>query len=78
MLTGPKGKTALGCITDLGCDREVDGARDDRDLVKLRFRSTDDLERGDLRAFLAEHLAGLNGDGAESGGSKFNAGSDDA
>jgi excinuclease ABC subunit A len=62
VLTGPKGKTALGRITDLGCDREVDGAREDRDLVKLRFRTAADLERGDLRAFLAEHLAGLNGE----------------
>ncbi|MBW3598876.1 MAG: ATP-binding cassette domain-containing protein, partial [Planctomycetes bacterium] len=62
VLTGPKGKTALGRITDLGCDRAVDGAREDRDLVKLRFRTLDDLDRGDLRTFLTEHFAGLNGD----------------
>jgi excinuclease ABC subunit A len=61
VLSGPKGKIALGRATELGFDRELDGSREDRDLVKLRFRTLDDLHRGDLRTFLREHLNGLNG-----------------
>jgi excinuclease ABC subunit A len=61
VLAGPKGKTALGRMTDLGCDRELDASREDRDLAKVRFRTVDDLHRGDLHRFLKEHLACLNG-----------------
>jgi excinuclease ABC subunit A len=57
-LTGPKGRFALGRVKDLGADREFH-AGPERDAVRLRFTSTDDLDRGDLRAFLAEHLASL-------------------
>lgn len=61
VLSGPKGKIALGRTTDLGYDRELDATREDRDLVKLRFRTLNDLERGDLRQFLKEHLESVNG-----------------
>jgi excinuclease ABC subunit A len=61
VLAGPKGRTALGRITDLGFDRDLDASREDRDLAKVRFRTLNDLRRGDLRDFLKEHLAGLNG-----------------
>jgi excinuclease ABC subunit A len=62
VLAGPKGKMAFGRAADLGCDREMDGSRDDRDFVKIRFRTVEDLQRGDLRRFLQEHLNSLNGD----------------
>jgi excinuclease ABC subunit A len=61
VLSGPKGATSLGRIAELGYDRDFDATREDRDLAKLRFRSLDDLRRGDLRQFLQEHFAGLNG-----------------
>ena len=59
VLTGPKGRFALGRIKDLGADREfVSGPL--RDILKIRFAASDDLHRGDLSEFLAEHLESLN------------------
>ena len=55
-LTSPKGSVALGRVRELGFARELDGKRRDRDVLVLKFRSTDDLHRGDLAAFLKEHL----------------------
>jgi hypothetical protein len=45
-------------VSELAAEREFLAGRE-RDLVVLRFRSGDDLERGDLRQFIAEHLATL-------------------
>ena len=56
-LNSPKGSIALGRVRELGFDRDLDGKRSDRDFVVLKFRSIDDLHRGDLIAFLKEHLA---------------------
>jgi excinuclease ABC subunit A len=55
-LTSPKGSIALGRVRDLGYDRQLDGKRADRDVLFLRFKSTEDLHHGDLEAFLREHL----------------------
>ena len=60
VLTGPKGRFALGRLTSLGHDPELDGERADCDLVRLKFRSQDDLSRGDLRELLQEHLGSLS------------------
>jgi excinuclease ABC subunit A len=60
-LTGPKGHFALGRLTQLGHEPELDGEQPDKDLIRLKFRSADDLKRGDLAAFLREHLKTLNG-----------------
>jgi excinuclease ABC subunit A len=62
-LTGPKGRFAQGRITDLGHNPHLDAQRPDKDLIRLQFRSTGDLERGNLAAFLKEHLATVTGDG---------------
>jgi excinuclease ABC subunit A len=56
-LTGPKGRFTLGQITGLGIDPAFDGARPNTDVIRLKFRTTDDLTRGDLRSFLKEHVA---------------------
>jgi hypothetical protein len=40
----------------LAWDRQLDDTREDRDQIKLRFRKPGDLEKGDLVAFLQEHL----------------------
>ncbi|MHB1037060.1 MAG: excinuclease ABC subunit UvrA [Pirellulales bacterium] len=61
ILTGPKGRLALGRATGLGRSRELDGSRPDRDVLKLSFQSSEDLARGDLAVFLSEHLAGIVG-----------------
>ncbi|MGD9721971.1 MAG: excinuclease ABC subunit UvrA [Pirellulales bacterium] len=58
VLSGPKGDFALGRITELGADREFTaGAR--LDSLRLRFIAGEDLDRGDLRAFLAEHIGSV-------------------
>jgi excinuclease ABC subunit A len=58
-LTGPKGRFAQGRITGLGFDARVDGEKTGMDVLRIKFRSTEDLRRGDLAAFLKEHLAAL-------------------
>ena len=58
-LTGPKGRFAQGRITGLGFDAQVDGEKTGMDVLRIKFRSTEDLRRGDLAAFLKEHLAAL-------------------
>ncbi len=57
-LAGPAGHFTLGRIAQLGGDREL-VAGPGLDVVKLRFQSVEDLERGDLGAFIREHLATL-------------------
>jgi excinuclease ABC subunit A len=56
-LAGPKGRFALGRLTGLGHSPALDAERPEVDLVRLRFRSLEDLQRGDLAEFLKEHLA---------------------
>ena len=54
-LTGPKGAATLGRVAGLGREPELDTSRPDRDIVKLKFRTAEDLHQGDLLAFLREH-----------------------
>ncbi len=56
VLNGPKGAFQLGRVTELGVEQQVDTDGEDRDRVRLRFTSLDDLHRGDLEGFLREHL----------------------
>ena len=56
-LMGPKGRFTLGQITELGHDPQVDGDHSEVDSIRLKFRTTSDLVRGDLRGFLRQHLA---------------------
>ncbi|MCO6455055.1 MAG: excinuclease ABC subunit A, partial [Pirellulaceae bacterium] len=58
-LAGPKGRVALGRIAQLGTQPDLDTRGPNRDLVKLSFVRPGDLEQGDLREFLREHLAAL-------------------
>ena len=64
-LMGPKGRFALGQITTLGHNPELDAERPEHDLIQLQFRSIDDLTGGDLAGFLQEHLAAVNGNQGE-------------
>ncbi len=59
-LISPKNRFALGRILELGHEPELDGDRADVDHVRLKFRTTADLARGDLATFLKEHLTSLN------------------
>ena len=58
-LNGPKDNVAFGRVADLGWERNFDGTDAKRDVVVLRFRTIDDLQKGDLAAFLKEHLNGV-------------------
>jgi excinuclease ABC subunit A len=60
-LTGPKGRFALGQLTELGYNPELDGSRPNVDVIRLKFRNPADLARGDLRGFLKGHLAAVRG-----------------
>jgi excinuclease ABC subunit A len=50
----PPGATALGRIAGLGESREIAPFRDGREVVKLRLKTTAQVEAVELRAFLAE------------------------
>ncbi|MDA1049754.1 MAG: excinuclease ABC subunit UvrA [Planctomycetota bacterium] len=60
-LSGPKGAIPLGRFADLGHDRELDESKDDYDVVKLAFRTVEDLHRSGLAEFLREHISRLDG-----------------
>ena len=55
-LSGPKNRVAFGRVTELGCEQDFDGSHPDRDILRIRFRTADDLHRGDLTTVLREHL----------------------
>src|SRR5439155_11052380 len=63
VLTGPKNRFAFGRVAGLAAHGELvtDGA--EGDAVKLRFRSVEDLQTGNLGEFLAEHFSALDGKG---------------
>ena len=54
-LSGPKGRFALGSLTELGHDPQLDAERPNQDLVRLKLQTPDDLTP-DLTKFLKEHL----------------------
>jgi excinuclease ABC subunit A len=56
-LVGPKNAIALGRLSRLGSQPELDGSKPDYDVIKLSFRNHEDLHRDDLATFLKEHLA---------------------
>ena len=56
-LTGPKNAVGFGRVAALAHDRDLDAKRPDHDLIRLSFLKSADLKKGDLPAFLREHLA---------------------
>jgi excinuclease ABC subunit A len=64
VLNGPSGAFATGRIANLAAQRAITSG-DDRDQVKLRFVTPEDLHHDDLAEFLAEHLAAVRGVAAE-------------
>ncbi|MEM7312047.1 MAG: excinuclease ABC subunit A, partial [Planctomycetota bacterium] len=63
VLTGPKGRVALGRVADLGRESFVDSAHAKRDVVKMQFARMTDLKKGKLADFLNEHIAGITNEG---------------
>jgi hypothetical protein len=60
-LMSPKGRFAMGQVTELGYNPEMDGHRPNLDVILLKFRTLADLGRGNLREFLRKHLEGSGG-----------------
>ncbi|HTM53553.1 MAG TPA: excinuclease ABC subunit UvrA [Pirellulales bacterium] len=58
-LTGPRGHFALGRIVEMGIEREFQPGPK-RDIVRLRFVTSDHLVKGGFREFVAEHLGTLS------------------
>ena len=56
-LTGPKNAVGFGRVASLAHDRDLDARRPNCDVIRLSFLKSADLKRGDLAAFLREHLA---------------------
>jgi excinuclease ABC subunit A len=59
VLNGPKGAFQLGSVAELGAQRALSTDADDRDQVKLRFVTTDQLHSENVAAFLQAHLESL-------------------
>jgi excinuclease ABC subunit A len=60
VLTGPKNKFALGRVAQLGNDRELQTDRPDKDVVKLKLKTADEVGHTELADFLREHLKAVN------------------
>ncbi len=60
-LMGPKGRFAMGQITELGYNPEMDGQRPNVDVIRLMFRTPADLARGELREFFKKHVTESSG-----------------
>ncbi|MEX2317694.1 MAG: excinuclease ABC subunit UvrA [Pirellulales bacterium] len=61
VLNGPKGAFQLGGVAELAAERSLSTASDNRDQVKLRIVTTEELHDGNFNSFLAVHLEALRG-----------------
>jgi excinuclease ABC subunit A len=61
VLNGPKGAFQLGSVAQMGVSQAVETDAEDRDQVKLRFVTTDELHAENVAAFLRAHLESLVG-----------------
>jgi excinuclease ABC subunit A len=59
VLNGPKGAFQLGSVAQIGAERSLATDSEDRDQVKLRFVTTDELHSENVAAFLKVHLDSL-------------------
>jgi len=61
ILNGPKGAFQLGSVAEIGSHRSLETDSEDRDQVKLRFTTTEELHAENVAAFLRIHLESLTG-----------------
>jgi excinuclease ABC subunit A len=59
VLNGPKGAFQLGSVAELGAERALTTDADDRDQVKLRFVTAEELHAENVGAFFRAHLDSL-------------------
>ncbi|MGQ9575700.1 MAG: excinuclease ABC subunit UvrA [Thermoguttaceae bacterium] len=64
-LFGPSGRLAYGQVVGLGFESVLKPYRPGMDRILLKFRSVQDLGRGDLAALLKEHLAAVQSAAAQ-------------
>ena len=63
VLTGPKGRFALGQILAFGAAPELDAEKPDHDQIRLKFHSAKQLEDAALADFLKEHYEAVSQNG---------------
>jgi excinuclease ABC subunit A len=56
-LAGPKNAVPFGRVAEIGHDPEFDGTRPDRDVLKLKFCTVEELQAGGLENLLREHAS---------------------
>jgi excinuclease ABC subunit A len=61
VITGQKDRYGFGRVAELGREREYQTADKLVDVLKLKFQTSEDLQRGDLADFLREHVGGILG-----------------
>ena len=59
VLNGPKGAFQLGSVAEIGSAREVATDGEDKDQVRLRFVTVEELYAENFSAFLRAHLESL-------------------
>jgi hypothetical protein len=59
VLNGPKGAFQLGSVAQIGAERTLSTDADDRDQVRLRFVTTEELHAENVAAFFRAHLDSL-------------------
>ena len=65
-LKSPQASTTQGKIAEFGHEPSVEQSRTGEEIVRLHFRSDADLGKGNLKAFLEEHLKGVDSSGQQS------------
>ena len=63
VLTGPKGKFALGQVRNFGAAPELDAEKPNYDQIRLKFHTTKQLEDAALTDFLKEHYRAVSQNG---------------
>ncbi len=59
VLTGPKDQFAYGQVLELGSSRDFDTAPKERDVLKIRLTTKQDLTKANFADFLREHRAAI-------------------
>ncbi len=59
-LTGPSGRVPLGRVAEIGNDPVVRQLDDQRDAVRMSFKSVEEVQAGAFEEFLLEHLGHLS------------------
>ena len=65
VLTGPKGRFALGQVRDFGTAPELDAEKPKHDQIRLKFHNTKQLEDAAFTDFLKQHYESVSGNGDE-------------